>query len=115
VLHLPLRPLVDEAVSIGSSWERKLELLNNMSDVLDARMVELGLIRPHPRLRGSPTSGYRLLERAYAELIRGLPPQIRDQVPVWDQVHLEAFHSVYVAGLSPDHWDRLLCLTPSEE
>jgi hypothetical protein len=109
-LHEPLRPLVQEAVSLSTGWERKLELLDRVSDVLDAALVADGLIRPHPRYRGSPTAGYRLLEHAYAELIRGLPEEIRGTVPVWDQVYLEAFHSRYVASLDLHAWDRLLCL-----
>ena len=60
-LAQPLKPLVDEAARLATPWERKLELLHNLSDVLDATMVADGLIRPHPRFQVSPTSGYRLL------------------------------------------------------
>lgn len=108
----PLGPLVEEAVRFSTSWERKLELLDAISDVLDETLVADGLIRSHPRYSGSATSGYRLLEHAYGELIRGLPTELYDVVPVWDQVPLEAFHSRYVASLDPEAWDRLLCLTP---
>jgi hypothetical protein len=97
-LGTPLRPLVDEAVRLSTPWDRKLELIDAMSDVLDGVMVADGLIQPHPRYSGSPTSGYRLLEHAYAELIQGLR---------------EAFHSRYVAKLDMETWDRLLCLDPS--
>ena len=62
----------------------------------------------------SPTSGYRLLEHAYAELIRGLPDPLKGVVPVWDQVHLESFHARYVDGPDPDHWNALLGLTPRD-
>jgi hypothetical protein len=111
-LYEPLYPLVDEAVRLSTPWERKLQLLDGISDVLDAAMTADGLIRPHPRYTGSPTSGYRLLEHAYAELIQGLPAELQDQVPVWDQVYLEEFHSRYVSGLDMETWDHLLCLTP---
>jgi hypothetical protein len=111
-LAAPLAPLVEEAVRLSTSWERKLELLDRISGVLDGVLVADGLIRPHPRYAGSPTSGYRLLEHAYAELIQGLPEEIRGIVPVWDQVPLEAFHSRYVASLEMEAWDRLLCLEP---
>lgn len=111
-LAAPLKPLVDEAVSLQTPWQRKLDLLDDMADVLDRTMVEDGLIRPHPRYRKSPTSGYRLLEHAYAELIQGLPDPIKDVVPVWDQIHLEAFHARYVDGLDMAHWDALLGLEP---
>jgi len=104
---------VEEAVRLSTSWERKLELLDAFSVVLDRTLVEDGLIRPHARYSGSATSGYRLLEHAYAELIQGLPKELQGEVPVWDQVYLEAFHSRYVATLDLDAWDRLLCLEPA--
>jgi hypothetical protein len=109
-LSEPLRPLVEEAVQLCTSWERKLDLLHAFSDVLDATLVADGLIRPHPPFTGSPTSGYRLLEHAYAQIIQGLPEEIKNVVPVWDQVYLEQFHSRYVAGLDLATWDRLLGL-----
>lgn len=62
--------------------------------------------RPHPKYRASPTSGYRLLEHAYAELIQKLPEEIKTVVPVWDQINLEEFHSRYVDGMDMAHWDR---------
>jgi hypothetical protein len=111
----PLSPLVEEAVRLSTSWERKLELLDRMADILDATMVADGLIRPHPPLAGSPTSGYRLLEHAYAELIQGLPEEIQGEVPVWDQIYLEQFHSRYVASLDLNAWDSILGLQPTGE
>ncbi len=109
-LHAPLGPLVGEAVRLSTGWGRKGELLDAMADVLDGALVADGLIRPHGRYSGSHTSGYRLLEHAYAEILQSLPPRIQPEVPVWDQVYLERFHSGYVAGLDLDHWDALLCL-----
>lgn len=108
----PLRPLVDEAVHAGCSWPRRLELLNAISDELDAALVADGVIAPHPRFQGSSTSGYRLLEHAYAELIQQAPPELQRVVPVWDQVYLEEFHCGYVAGLDLTEWDAILGLTP---
>jgi hypothetical protein len=113
-LAAPLGPTVDEAVKLGTSWERKLKLLDRMSDVLDETMVADGLIRPHPKFAGSLTSGYRLLEHAYAELIQGLPGEIKTVVPLWDQIFLEQFHSGYVDGLDLSAWDALLGLRPRE-
>ena len=110
-LGAPLRPLIEEAVQLSTPWERKLDLLHAVSDVLDAALVADGLIRPHPPFTGSPTSGYRLLEHAYAEIIHGLPEEVKDVVPVWDQVYLERFHSRYVDGLDLGAWDRLLGLS----
>lgn len=111
-LYKPLAPLVDEAVHLTTPWERKLDLLNQISDVLDQQMVEDGIIEPHPPFRPSETSGYRLLEHAYAEIIQKLPDSIRETVPVWDQIYLERFHSGYVAGIDLNEWDHILNLAP---
>ena len=108
----PLLPLVEEAVQLTTSWERKLELLDRMAEILDTTMIEDGIIAPHPKFRGSETSGYRLLEHAYAEIIQSIPEEIRAVVPVWDQIYLERFHSDYVSHLSLAEWDSLLGLHP---
>lgn len=105
-----LAPIVDEAPRLTTSWERKLELLYQMSDILDAAMVEDGLIAPHPAYAVSPTSGYRLLEAAYAELIQKCPPELHGAVPEWEQVHWEGFHSRFVAGIDLADWRRMLVL-----
>ena len=68
----PLLPIVNEAVNLSTPWDRKYELLNQLADVLDKAMVDDGIIKPHPKFTESPTSGYRLLEHAYAEIIQGL-------------------------------------------
>ncbi len=108
----PLIPIVAEAVKLSKPWERKLELLDEIADVLDAAMVADGIIKPHPKFRRSVTSGYRLLEHAYAEIIQRLPQELRVVVPVWDQIYMEEFHSDYVAGLELDTWGDLLNLNP---
>ena len=113
-LAQPLVPMVDEAVELSTPWERKLELLDRMADVLDATMVADGIIKPHPKFEGSLTSGYRLLESAYAEILKGLPPELKGIVPVWDQIYMEEFHSGYVASLDLDTWRDVLNLKPSE-
>ncbi|RME57922.1 MAG: DUF4037 domain-containing protein [Caldilineae bacterium] len=110
-----LLPLVEEAVALSTGWERKLALLDQMSDILDQTLVEDGVIAPHPPFRRHPTSGYRILEHAYAEIIQKLPPEIKTVVPVWDQVYLERFHSGYVDSIPLDEWDRILNLTAPEE
>ncbi len=111
----PLVPIVDEAVKLSTPWERKYELLNKMADVLDQTMVADCLIKPHPQYAESPTSGYRLLEHAYAEIIQSLPDEIKTVVPVWDQIYLEEFHSGYVNSLDLNTWDDILNLRPEEE
>lgn len=111
----PLLPLVTEAVRLSTPWERKLGLLDELAVVLDATMVADGVIAPHPPFTGSPTSGFRLLEHAYAELVQNSPSEIRTTVPVWDQVYLEQFHSGYVTTLDLPTWDAILGLHPSLE
>lgn len=107
-----LDPLIRQATSPGTSWVQRISLLEQAHDRLDARMVELGVIRPHPRFGRSKTSGYRLLEHAYGELCRTLPAEVRSHVPLWDQKYLEEFTSRYVAGLAPETWHGLLNLQP---
>jgi hypothetical protein len=78
-------------------------------------MVEQGLIPPHLRFRESPTSGYRLLEHAYAVILKELPPEVVRHVPLWDQKYLEEFHAGYVVQLPIEEWDGLLGLRPADE
>jgi len=108
-----LRPIVDEAVRLSTPWQRKLALLDQMSDVLDAALVEDGVIALHPKLVGSESSGYRLMERAYAEILKQLPDEIKTMVPVWDQIYWESFHSGYVATIDMPTWEGLLNLKPA--
>lgn len=105
-----LAHVVDEAPRLDTPWTRKLDLLHEMSDILDAAMVEDGLIAPHPAYRASSTSGYRLLESAYAELIHKCPTALHGIVPEWEQVHWESFHSQFVAGVDLADWRRMLVL-----
>lgn len=111
-LSTPMVPLVNEAVKLSTPWERKLDLLHQMTDVLDTAMVADGIIKPHPKFAISPTSGYRLMEHAYAEIIQGLPTEIKTVVPVWDQVYMEEFHSGFVDRLALATWDEMLQLKP---
>ncbi|RLT37868.1 MAG: DUF4037 domain-containing protein [Chloroflexi bacterium] len=106
--------LVEEAVRLSTGWERKLTILDEISDILDSTLVEDGIIPPHPRFRGSPTSGYRLLEHAYAAIIQQLPTDLKSVVPVWDQIYMERFHSGYVDSVPLDEWDRILNLKMEE-
>ncbi len=111
----PMNPLIEEAASNGCSWKRRIEIFEEVSRLLDARMVELELVPPHAHFRGSPTSGYRLLEHDYAAILHSLPKDILSIVPLWDQIYLESFHSNYVADLALDEWDAVLNLTPTGE
>jgi hypothetical protein len=109
-----LRPIVDESVKLSTRWERKLDLLNRMADILDATMVADGIVKPHANFAGSESSGYRLLEHDYAQIIKDLPDEIKTVVPVTDQIYMERFHSGYVDKLDLDAWDGLLNLRPVE-
>lgn len=109
-LYAPLGPLVAEAVRLATPWDRKLELLNRMADVLDGFLVADGIIAPHPPFAESPTSGYRLLEHAYAEILHGLPAELHGMTPVWEQVYWEQNHSRFVASLELAAWDGMLNL-----
>ena len=102
--------LVEAAVRPGAMSAEQLMLLEAMSDVLDTELVDQELIAPHPKFARSPTSGYRVLEHAYAELLQRCPEEIRAVVPEWDQVQLEVFHSGWVAGLPLVEWDAILNL-----
>lgn len=109
-LGAALLALVTEAVDLNTDWSQKLKLLHDLSDLLDRTLVADGIIRPHPPFAPSPTSGYRLLEHAYAEIIQGLPTELQTVVPVWDQIYMEEFHSGFVAGLDMERWDEMLQL-----
>jgi hypothetical protein len=111
----PMLPLVQEAVQLSTGWDRKLDLLHRITDILDETMVVDGIIKPHPKFTVSPTSGYRLMEHAYAEIIQGLPAEIQTVVPVWDQIYMEQFHSGFVAGLDLAAWDDILQLKEKNE
>ena len=102
--------LIRQATRAGTAWKRRIALLERMHVLLDARMVKLGVIRPHARFRRSKTSGFRLLEHAYGELCQTLPQGIRNRVPLWDQKFLEEFHCEFVAGISLAAWDGMLNL-----
>jgi hypothetical protein len=106
-----MNPLLKEAMLDGCCWERRINIFEHISDQLDARMVELELVPPHLRFTGSITSGYRLLEHNYAVILKSLPEEIIPIVPLWDQVHLESFHSGYAAQLPIEQWDAVLNLT----
>ncbi|HFC11425.1 MAG TPA: DUF4037 domain-containing protein [Anaerolineae bacterium] len=105
-----IRPIITESTQLSTGWERKLDLLHELTDILDRTMVADGIIKPHPKFAVSPTSGYRLMEYAYAEIIQGLPDEIKTCVPVWDQIYMEEFHSGYVDTIDLGDWARVLQL-----
>ncbi|MCO6452022.1 MAG: DUF4037 domain-containing protein [Caldilineales bacterium] len=114
-LYEPLHHVVDEAVRPATGWERKLDLLDQIADVLDAMMVADGIIPPHPQFVGSETSGYRLMEWAYYEIIRKLGPELVAIIPQWEQIYLEKSVAPFVAGLDAKTWQAALNLTPISE
>ena len=106
--------LVEEAVKLSTPRERKQELLDNISDVIDQTMVEDGIIPPHPKFEGSPTSGYRLPEHAYQVLLGKVSKEVQEVVPLWDQVYLEKFVVGYVTSVPAETWHGALNLAPIE-
>jgi hypothetical protein len=110
-----LSTLVEESVRLSTPWERKVTLLDQISDILDATMVEDGLIPTHPPFVGSASSGYRLLENASAELLVKVPEDLVGTLPVWDQVHNEQMMANFFrAAAGNDFLLKALNLTPDE-
>lgn len=107
-----MRKCVDTVLEPDSSWNDKEAALNAIARVLDQTLVDDGIIQPHPVFAGTPTSGCRLLEHAYAEIVRGLPREMVGLVPRWEQEPLESFHARYVADLPEPVWHGLLGLHP---
>jgi hypothetical protein len=105
-----MTPWIDEATREGTRWERRTEILEQLHTMLDCRMVELGLVRPHPGYRSHKTSGYRLLEWCYQDLLKSLPSELVAYTPLWDQKFLEQFVATLVAGMDGREWLSLLNL-----
>ncbi len=107
-----MTPLIEESTRDDTSWERRIHLLEQLHTLLDDEMVRLGLVSPHPKFKPHESSGYRLLERGYRELLRAVPKELADHTPRCDQIFLEQFVTGYVAGLDEDPWLKLLNLEP---
>ena len=105
-----MTPLVDEATADGTTWPRRFAILEELHDLLDRYMVELGLVRPHPAFKPHETSGYRLLEWCYRDLLHSIPRELFVHTPVWDQKYFEAFTTGYVADLTDEVWREMLHL-----
>ena len=105
-----LSNLIEESVKMSTDWNRKLDLLDEMADVIDLTLVEDKIIKPHPKFKKSDTSGYRLLEHAYKEILDELPDELLT-TPNWDQIYLESFVANYVKnGIDSETWIGLLNL-----
>ncbi|MDP6356648.1 MAG: DUF4037 domain-containing protein [Planctomycetota bacterium] len=107
-------PLIARSVEPDCSWDERFENFCKVSDILDEKMVALGIVPSHPKFRGSATSGYRLLEHNYTMITKSLPEDVRSVVPLREQVAFEEFHTAYVADIDVDEWDGLLNLTAEE-
>jgi hypothetical protein len=103
-------PLIDKSLQSDCSFEDRIVLLERMHKLLDHEMVALGLIQEHPEFVPSETSGYRLLEHAYHDLLAHLPEDVRGIVPLWDQKFLESDHASSIAELESKTWDNMLNL-----
>ncbi len=106
-------PLIDEATTYNTSWERRNNICEELHIMLDAYMVEIGLVTPHPKYKSHPTTGLRILERSYQEILKSVPEEILRHTPLWDQKFLEEFISGYVRDLSQEEWLGLLHLEPA--
>ena len=111
-LAAEIDPLITEVTTAETPWPRRVALIEDIHDLLDAYMVAQNLIKAHPRYTKSATSSYRLLEGAYGELCRELPADILQHIPLWDQVYLEQFHSGFVSQLDEEAWLGALNLKP---
>ncbi len=109
-----MRPLIEQAVEQAVTWPERIALLEQAHDLVDANMVEQGIIPQHPKFDRSENSGYRLLEHAYGELCRQLPADILAHVPLSDQKYFESFHVGFVAELSREEWNSCLKLNESD-
>ena len=102
--------LIEEAVKLNIDWNRKLELIDDMADIIDQTLVEDKIIKPHRKFRKSNSSGYRLLEHAYKEILNELPDELL-KTPNWDQIYLEEFVANYVKNdIDSENWITLLSL-----
>ena len=81
-----------------------------MADIIDQTLVEDKIIKPHRKFRKSNSSGYRLLEHAYKEILNELPDELL-KTPNWDQIYLEEFVANYVKNdIDSENWITLLSL-----
>jgi len=107
-------PLITRSVESDCPWDERFENFCKVSDILDRKMVSLGLVPPHPKFTRSETSGYRLLEHHYTVITKSIPEDVRSIVPMREQVALEEFHTAYVADIDIDEWDAILNLTAAK-
>ena len=106
-----LLPLVDRITAHDCAWDERITLFHQVSDVLDAKMVDLGLVDAHPKYKGSATSGYRLIEHHYTAILKTLSPEMARLVPMMEQRHLEVFHSEFVQNLDMADWHAAINLS----
>ncbi|MFM7320398.1 MAG: DUF4037 domain-containing protein, partial [Armatimonadota bacterium] len=109
-MRAAIETLLEAVFAQAATMGDRLAALEGFADAVDAELVHQRVIEPHSRMHRSPTSGYRLLEHAYAEILKRMTPEEAVAVPVQDQIHLEAFHSGYVRGVDREEWLGLLGL-----
>ena len=107
-------PLIDEACQSGESWDRRVQLCERMHEIVDEHMVKEGLVPSHQRFKRSATSGYRLLEWAYREILTALPSEILTRVPIQQQKYMDIFVAGFTAGQTREAWEGMLRLEPEE-
>lgn len=107
-------PLIIKACDLNRSWEEKIGIVEDIHDLIDQEMVDIGLISAHPKYKKSETSGYRLLEIAYHDLLRQVDPTVYRQCPQTEQVYFEGWVTGFVASQSTSAWEEMLVLEPED-
>ncbi len=109
----PVEDVLDATLREGVGTVAQLALLEDFATRIDAALVEQGVVAPHPRWNRSDTSGWRLLEHAYARILSNMTETESEIVPAVEQIPLESFHARYVRGVSEREWLELLGLAES--
>ncbi len=107
--------MILKACDAGRGWQERIAIVEDIHDLIDREMVAMGLIPAHPKYKRSDTSGYRLLEVAYRELLRQLDPELIARCPQVEQVYLEGWVTGFVAAQTGPDWQGMLVLKEEEE
>lgn len=107
-------PLVQRIVNIND-WQEKIGAFDRMSDVFYGEMGRQGLIKAGKKYSGSATSGYRLIELCYTEILRGLPNEVAHTYPEDEQKYFELMSVEFVRTVVWEEWEHALNLSPANQ
>ncbi|MBI2437418.1 MAG: DUF4037 domain-containing protein [Lentisphaerae bacterium] len=110
-LATELDALVQRIVTT-EDWPERIRCFDQMSDIFYGDMERQGLIQPGKKFRGSATSGYRLLERALAEILRTLPPEVAHAYPEDEQKYFELMSVDWFRTVPWPEMEQALNLSP---